>query len=69
MDLLIPFLFLCSFAGIITYSSIQRPDRKGNKKEQPEKTTQFAHPPMDLRLKREVDTNGKSRQGNDTDCG
>lgn len=69
MNLLIPFLFLCFFAGIITYSRIQRPPKKHNSKEQPEKPVQFAYPPMDLRLKREVDTNGKSRQGNDTDCG
>lgn len=89
MNLLIPFLILCGFAGIITYSSIR--ERRGDWRRE-ERPMQFAHPPMDLRLKRdpcesclrweecngvddecplrkEADTNGKSRQGNDQDCG
>lgn len=47
--IIIPLLILCGYAAIIVYSNSAR--RKRRSKDPKEQQPQYAHPPMDLRLK------------------
>ena len=53
MDILIPVLFMCGYAAGIIYSTIKDPHRKRRKEDPKEEPPKYAHPPMDLRLKKE----------------
>ena len=50
MDIIIPALIMTGFVAVIAYSTIK--DRQqGN--EEPKEQPKYAHPPMDLRLRKE----------------
>lgn len=53
MDIFIPALIMAGFAALIAYSTIKNRKRKRRKEEPKEQPQQYAHLPMDLRMKKE----------------
>ena len=51
--IIIPALILAGFAALIVYNTILERRRKQRKKDPKEQQPKYAHPPMDLRMKKE----------------
>lgn len=52
MDIIIPVLILAVLSAVVVYSTRKEASRNKHK-EEPKKPPQYAHEPMDLRLKEE----------------